>query len=138
MEPAMKTHDVQSVSLSTPSERAFTFIAAPSNLPRWTSAFATADTETALMRTPAGEVAIALQTLSNRETGTIDWVMRFPDGAVGVAYSRVTADGADKCVYSFVLMAPPVPLEALEGALDMQSRTLAEELLRLKTILEAQ
>jgi hypothetical protein len=34
-------------------------------------------------------------------------------------------------------MAPPVPLEAVEGALDAQRKMLAEELQRLKTILEA-
>jgi hypothetical protein len=34
------------------------------------------------------------------------------------------------------LMAPPVPLEALEGALDAQRRTLAGELIRLKAVLE--
>ncbi len=69
-------------------------------------------------------------------TGTIDWKMTFPDGAIGVAYSRVTPDGEARSVYSFVLMAPPVPLEALEGALKAQSETLAKELLRLKDILE--
>ncbi len=132
----MKTHDVQSVSLAVPSRRAFEFIAAPENLPRWTSAFAAADAARATLRTPAGEMDIRLKTAADRETGTIDWSMTFPDGAVASAYSRVTADGATRCVYSFVLMAPPVPLEALEGALDAQRQTLAEELVRLKALLE--
>lgn len=133
----MKTFDVQSVGLSVSAARAHNFIANPANLPKWTSAFAAADARTATMRTPAGAIDIKLATLAHHETGTIDWTMTFPDGAVGTAYSRVTPDGADKAIYSFVLMAPPVPLEALEGALDMQSRTLAEELLRLKSLLEA-
>lgn len=134
----MKTHDVQSVSLTIPSGRAFDYIAAPENLPRWTSAFATADADSATLSTPSGEVAIQLRTLANRETGTIDWEMTFPDRSVSVAYSRVTPDGTARSVYSFVLMAPPVPLEALEGALEVQRRTLAEELARLKSILETQ
>lgn len=45
--------------------------------------------------------------------------------------------GADRCVYTFVLTPPPVPLEAIEGAMDEQSRTLAEELTRLKKLLAA-
>ncbi len=132
----MKTFDVQSIALDTPEGRVFDFVASPANLPKWTSAFAAADERTATMATPAGKVEIRLKTIAHRDAGTIDWVMTFPDGAVGTAYSRVTPDGADKCIYSFVLMAPPVPLEALEGALDMQKKTLAEELLRLKALLE--
>ena len=42
----------------------------------------------------------------------------------------------DRCIFSFVLTPPPVPLEQLEGALEAQSRTLAEELKKLKEILE--
>ncbi|WP_346914182.1 hypothetical protein [uncultured Roseibium sp.] len=63
--------------------------------------------------------------------------MTFPDGSVGTAYSRVTPDGAEKSIYSFVLMAPPVPLEMLEGALSEQMGILARELVELKTRLEA-
>ena len=43
----------------------------------------------------------------------------------------------DRSVYSFVLMAPPVPLEALEGALSTQMAVLAQELQTLKARLEA-
>jgi hypothetical protein len=63
--------------------------------------------------------------------------MTFPDGAVGTAWSRVTPDGEDRAIYSFVLMAPPVPLELLEGALTEQMGILAGELAELKTLLEA-
>jgi hypothetical protein len=63
--------------------------------------------------------------------------MTFPGGAVGTAYARVTPNGENRSIFSFVLMAPPVPLEAVEGALDAQRKMLAEELQRLKTILEA-
>lgn len=132
----MKTHDVQSVALAIPSARAFEYIANPANLPRWTNAFAAADTKSAVMRTPGGEVEIQLKTVADHQGGTIDWLMTFPDGAAAAAYSRVTPDGETKCVYSFVLMAPPAPLEALEGLLEAQMRTLAEELTRLRSLLE--
>ena len=78
-----------------------------------------------------------LETITDESRGTIDWRMTFPDGSVGVAYSRVTPDGRDRSVYSFVLMAPPVPLEALEGALSAQMAVLAQELQTLKARLEA-
>lgn len=52
-------------------------------------------------------------------------------------FSRVTPDGDRGSVYSFVLMAPPVPLEALEGALSAQVEILANELKALKARLEA-
>lgn len=73
--------------------------------------------------------------MADVERGTIDWTMIFPDGSAARAYSRVIAVG-DRILYSFVLTAPPVPLEQLEGALEQQSRTLSEELARLRRILE--
>jgi len=132
----MKTFDVQSVGIRAQATQVFAFIANPNNLPRWTSAFKRVSDGEAVMETPHGTVAIELATVARQEAGTIDWRMTFPDGTVGVAYSRVTPDGEARSVYSFVLMAPPVPLEALEGALQAQRVTLAKELLRLKEILE--
>jgi hypothetical protein len=41
------------------------------------------------------------------------------------------------CIYSFVLHAPPVALEQIEGALETQSRTLRSELNTLKALMEA-
>jgi uncharacterized protein YndB with AHSA1/START domain len=133
----MKTYDVQSVDIGAPSSRVFDFLADPSNLPLWTSAFKAADSRSARLETPQGVVDIELRTDARREAGTIDWRMKFPDGAVATAYSRVTPDGDTRSVYSFVLMAPPVPLEAMEGALEVQRKTLTEELTRLKELLES-
>ena len=95
------------------------------------------DAKSAELVTPNGAVLIDLEAITDERRGTIDWRMTFPDGSVGVAYSRVTPDGRDRSVYSFVLMAPPVPLEALEGALSAQMAVLAQELQTLKARLEA-
>lgn len=133
----MKTFDVQSIGIARPAQTVFAYIANPRTLPEWTSAFASADESSAEMVTPNGAVSIRLRTLADAATGTIDWQMTFPDGTMGHAFSRVTPDGAGRAVYSFVLMAPPVPLEMLEGALEVQMQTLGEELLRLKARLEA-
>jgi hypothetical protein len=132
----MKMHDVQAIDLSVPQQKAFTFIADPAELPRWTSAFASVAEERAVMRTPGGEVDVELVVQSSARHGTVDWRMTFPDGSVATAYARVVEIDRDHCVYSFVLTPPPIPLEQLEGALEAQSRTLTEELRTLKQILE--
>ncbi len=132
----MKTFDIQAISLNVPQQQAFAFIAEATNLPKWAQAFASVANKRALMRTPNGEVEIDLDVHASAENGTVDWYMTFPDGSTGVAYSRVVKLSHDNCAYSITLKAPPVPLEQLEGALDMQSKTLTEELAKLKVILE--
>ena len=69
--------------------------------------------------------------------GTVDWRLVFPDGGVGIAQSRVTDTTRGTCIYSFVLNAPPVALERLEGALEAQITTLRSELATLKSLMEA-
>ena len=132
----MKSFDVQGIDLDVPRSKAFAFIADPAQLPNWTNAFASVTDGQAVMRTPDGEVAIDLSVQASAEHGTIDWRMTFPDGSVASAFSRVVQIGGDRCILSFLLTPPPVPLEELEGALDAQSRTLTEELHRLKDLLE--
>lgn len=132
----MKTFDVQTVELAVPNRRAFAFIADPATLPQWTSAFASVAPGRATMRTPNGEVAIDLDVLASAEQGTVDWYMTFPDRSVATAFSRIVTLSPDRCIFSFVLTPPPVPMEQLEGALDVQSRTLTTELRTLKEILE--
>ena len=132
----MKSFDVQSIELNVPRARAHAFIADPTHLPEWTNAFAAVAGQSAVMRTPAGEVSVGLEVQASAEQGTVDWRMIFPDESIAAAYSRVIELDPTRCVYNFVLTAPPVPLEELEGALEVQSRTLALELERLKRILE--
>ena len=132
----MKVFDVQGILLDVPQPRAFAYIASPENLPEWTAAFAKASCGKALLRTPSGEIEIGLQTITRRDAGTVDWVMNFPGGVRATAFSRLVDLDGKRCIYSFVLTPPPVPLEALEGALEVQSETLAKELKQLKQILE--
>ncbi len=127
--------DVQSIGINLDYKKVFEFIANPQNLPLWTNAFSKADESSAVMATPMGEMSIGLKTISSKEAGNIDWIMTMPDGSVGKAYSRISQNG-DSSIYSFVLLAPPVPLEQLEGALSSQMLILAEELKKLKNILE--
>ena len=78
---------------------------------------------------------VELEVKASASEGTIDWHVTFPDGSVATAYSRVVPESAQDSVYSFILMAPPVPLEQLEGTLNQQAHILREELTKLNAIL---
>ncbi|WP_206539839.1 hypothetical protein [Kordia zhangzhouensis] len=131
----IKNFDVQSVSIQTSKNKAFEYISNPSNLSEWTNAFKEADEKSALLITPNGEMKIGLEIKTNKELGTIDWYMTMPDGSVGVAYSRVVIGSDNNAIYSFILIAPPVPLEQIEGTLSEQIVQLKEELQKLQAIL---
>ena len=132
----MKTFEVQGIELRVPRDKAFACIADPTRLPSWTSAFVSVRNGRATMRTPGGEIDIGLAVRVSPEHGTVDWLMTFPDGKLATAFSRVVASGDDACVFSFILTPPPAALERLEGALEAQAVTLAEELKALKRLLE--
>ncbi len=134
----MRTFDVQGIEIRATRAAVFGFVSDPRNLPKWAHAFQQADDKRASLGTPFGAVDIALRTFPHEDAGTVDWELVFPDGAVGMAQSRITETTRGTCIYSFVLHAPPVPLEQLEGALDAQRATLREELVQLKRLLEAQ
>jgi len=127
--------DVQSIGINLRSNLVYDFISNPENLPIWTNAFTNVNGTSAIMVTPMGELEIKLETVASKSLGTIDWIMTMPDGSVGNAFSRVSKNGVT-AIYSFVLLAPPVPLEQLEGALSEQKLILADELKSLKQILE--
>jgi uncharacterized protein YndB with AHSA1/START domain len=128
----MKIFDVQSIAIEAPAEAVFTYVADPRRLPEWTHAFRAVANGRATLQTPRGTVEIGLDVRAVREQGTVDWAMTFPDGSVGRAHSRVVPAAPGSCIYTFVLLAPPVPLEQVEGALEEQSRSLTQELARLR------
>jgi hypothetical protein len=134
----MKHFDVQGIEIAVPCDRAFATIANPVILPRWAEAFESASESAAVLRTPQGRVEVGLETLAAAQFGTVDWHITFPDGSVAKGYSRLVELGPERCAFVFVLTPPPVPLEALEGALEAQSETLARELVALKGLLESQ
>jgi len=133
----MKKYDLQGIDLDVSKSKAFAFIAEAYNLPKWTNAFASISQNKAVMQTPQGKVEIDFEVHASAESGTVDWRMTFPNKSVATAFSRITEVNENKSIYSFVLMAPPVPLEEIEGALEAQSQILEKELKKLKEILES-
>ena len=131
----MRVHEVRSIEIETSFERAFAFIANPQNLPKWAHAFEQVDGARARMRTPRGATDIELTVESSQRHGTVDWRMVFPDGSVATAMSRLTPASAQRLVYTFVLNAPPLPMEEIEGALEQQVHTLERELAQLRELL---
>ena len=133
----MDSFRVESVLIRATTDKAFRYIADPRNLPNWTHAFKSVRNGNAIMATPAGTVEVGLEVKASSIEGTVDWQITFPDGSVVSAYSRVLPISAGQSAYSFMLMAPPVPLEQLEGALNQQVHILRDELAKLKAILSA-
>ena len=131
----MKNFDVQHTLIQAPFNSVFEYIVNPKNLPEWTSAFSSADENKAVLETPNGKLEVGLEVKSSKEHGTVDWHMTMPDGSVAAAYSRITPNGASSSVYIFVLMAPPGPIEQVEGTLKQQMELLQTELQNLQKIL---
>ena len=132
----MRMFDVQGVEIVATRAKVFEFLRKPGNLQQWAHAFVSAEEGRARLETPTGAVDVGLDVSADAETGTVDWRLRFPDGGVGIAQSRVTETTRGTCIYSFVLHAPPVALEQVEGALEAQSATLRSELATLKSLME--
>jgi hypothetical protein len=133
----MKMFDVQGIEIMASPAKVFEFVREPRNLPRWAHAFVSAGNGRARLETPAGAVDVSLDVLADKQAGTVDWNLTFPDGGVGLAQSRVTRTTRDTAIFSFVLHAPPVALEHVEGALEAQIATLKTELATLKSLMES-
>src|SRR5205823_3555361 len=80
----------QGIEIRASRPAVFDFVCDPHNLPKWARAFQQANDKCASLKTPTGAVDIDLRTISHKAAGTIDWELRFPDGSIGVAKSRVT------------------------------------------------
>ncbi len=132
----MRMFDVQGIEITAPRRKVFEFLREPANLPRWAHAFVSVGNGHARLETPAGAVDVGLEVTADADTGVVDWRLTFPDEGVGIAQSRVTETMRGTCVYSFVLHAPSVALEHVEGVLDAQRALLQSELATLKSLME--
>jgi hypothetical protein len=132
----MRLFDIQAVEIIAARHKVFEFLKEPTNLPQWAHAFVSAGDGRARLETPDGAVDVRLDVTADANTGVVDWRLGFPDGTTAIAQSRVTETSRETCIYSFVLHAPPVALEHIEGALDAQRALLQSELATLKSLME--
>ena len=132
----MRMFDVQGIEIEAPPRKVFEFLKEPGNLPLWAHAFVSAGGGRARLETPEGAVEVGLDVSTDADMGVVDWRLVFPDNSVSVAQSRVTETTRGTCIYSFVLHAPPVALEQVEGALEAQRTLLQSELAMLKSLME--
>jgi hypothetical protein len=132
----MRMFDIQAVEIRAARRKVFEFLRDPANLPRWAHAFVSVENGRARLERPTGAVDVGVNVTADAETGVVDWRLAFPDGSVGIAQSRVTETTRGTCIYSFVLHAPPVALEHVEGTLDAQRVQLQAELATLKSLME--
>jgi hypothetical protein len=132
----MRSFHVQGIEIRARRGRVFEFLKDPGNLPQWTLAFVSVEDGRARLETPTGTVDVGLKVSADAETGIVDWRLEFPDSTVGIAHSRVTETTRGTCIYTFVLHAPPVALEQVEGALEAQRVILESELATLKSLME--
>jgi hypothetical protein len=133
----MQMFDVQGIEILAPRGKVFEFVKRPENLPHWAHAFVSAGDGRARLDTPGGAVDVVMSVSAEAETGVVDWKLSFPDGSIGLAQSRVTETARGTSIYSFVLHAPPVALERIEGALEAQRALLRSELMTLKSLMES-
>ena len=132
-----KKFEIVSIAINAHPDMVFDYVANGKNLPEWTEFFKEADDSSAIIVTSQGELKVAMETVLNKELGVIDTIIEMPDGSKNHSWSRVTGNKQGKeSVFSFTLVAPPMPPDALVKFLSGQKAQLEEELQTLKSILE--
>src|SRR6266568_4146017 len=99
----MRDFDVQTIDIGAPFDHVFRYVADPATLPEWTHAFRAVSDGRATLLTGRGSVDIGLEVRASREAGTVDWIMTFPDGSIGKAFSRLVGIGAGRTLYGLAL-----------------------------------
>lgn len=127
--------NTQSVSIDSPADRAFSFVADAGNLPRWAIGFAKevrADGDGWLVTTGQGQVR--LRCIADERLGVVDFHMTVGDGDEKVAHSRILprGEGAEYVFTQF--QAPGMPDEVFDGTV----QALGHELVALKALLEVE
>ncbi|MEM8889459.1 MAG: SRPBCC family protein [Bacteroidota bacterium] len=132
-----KTFEIVSIGIQANPDRVFDYVADGKNLPKWTDFFKEADDTSAIIVTSKGELKVGMQAVLNKELGVIDTILEMPDGSKNHSWSRVTGNkDGNESVFSFTLVAPPLPPDAMAKFLAGQKAQMEEELRTLKSILE--
>jgi hypothetical protein len=130
-----KSFILEGISIDHPAADVFKFVSDRNTLPLWTKAFKKITPHGAEYETPGGTVPIGLDVIADRDSGVVDWVMKFPDGTVDRAFGRVVAENATRANVQF-FFAPMLPPEGSEEAIKQLSATIREEFAVLKQTLD--
>jgi hypothetical protein len=133
----MRTFDVQGIEIHAPRGRVFEFIRNPHNLPRWAHAFQSADEHSARLKHRRAASMWVFRSPPSQTPARSIGRWSFPTEPLGRALAR-DRDDAWNVDLQLRAACPPVPLEQVEGALDVQRATLRSELATLKSLLERQ
>jgi uncharacterized membrane protein len=130
-----KTFILEGISIDRPFADVFRFMSDRATLPLWTKAFKSVTPKGARYETPAGIVDLGLDVIADHRSGTVDWVMTFPDGAIERAYARIVAEGPTRTNVQF-FFAPKLPSEKMAEMVTHFSAVIREEFSLLKSLLE--
>jgi hypothetical protein len=125
--------NTQTISIDSPADRTFRFVAEPANLPRWAIGFAKdiePDGDAWLVSTGQHQVPLRVET--DAGLGVIDFHMGAAEEVEAVAHSRVLARGAGAEYVFTQLQSPGMP----DDVFDDQVEALGHELIALKAVLE--
>lgn len=126
--------DTQSISIQSPSDAVFTFVADPENLPRWAIAFAKdvkSDGDVWLVTTGDG-AQVSLRPVTDQAFGVVDFYMVMPGDVEAVARSRVVPRGSGSEFVFTQVQAPGIPDELFDQFVE----TVHHELTALKAQME--
>lgn len=131
----MSRTSTHSISIASPPDKVFAFVADPEKLPVWAIGFCKeirVDGESWLVTTPSGEEVTIRPAAASEELGVLDSVLEFGSSVEGRTYTRVVPNGGG-ADYVFTMVQPAgMPDEVF----DAQGAELARELTVLKAHLE--
>jgi mannose-6-phosphate isomerase-like protein (cupin superfamily) len=127
--------DTQTISIDTPADEAFAFVADPRNLPRWAIGFAKhiePRDDTWVVTT--GEGQVSLRCVADEHLGVVDFHLTMAGGVEAIAHTRLVPRGeATEYVFTQV-QAPGMPDAVFDGQVD----AVRHELIALKALLEVE
>jgi hypothetical protein len=127
--------NTQTISIDSPADRVFRFVAEPTNLPRWAIGFAQhIEPDGDAWRVTTGQRQVPLRVATDVRLGVIDFHMSVAEEVEGVAHSRVLARGAGAEYVFTQFQSPSMPDDVFDG----QVEALGHELIALKAVLEVE
>jgi hypothetical protein len=128
--------DTQTISIRSPADAVFAFVADPVNLSRWAIGFAKdvkADADVWLVTTGDGE-QVSLRPVTDEALGVVDFHMVMPGGVESVAWSRVVPRGEGSEFVFTQVQVPGMPDELFDRFVE----TVEHELTTLKALMEVE